>query len=124
MKNGGSDEGSNAVGEEVEPVAGARRHEKFLHQFGESAIGNADDDGDEQCFFLIVYSVVNELFAIAPKTGEGETGIHAEVRHLVEADEGLGVWKTRTRKPCQDQDDDSAQDSRVTIFSQSFQRIN
>ena len=31
------------------------------------------------------------------------------MRHLVEAHDGLDAWKTRTRKPCQNQDDDYAQ---------------
>ena len=119
-----SDEGSDAVGEQVEPVAGATWNEVFLHQFGESAIGNADDDGKQDGSFLVAYPVGNELFAIAPKASEGESGIHADVGHLVEPNGWLDAWENRTRKSGEDQDDDSTQDSRVAISCQLFQEIN
>ncbi len=124
MKNAYSDEGSYAVGGKVEPVAGAAWHEMFLHQFGDAAVSNADDDGKEQSPFTIDHAVVNELFAVAPKTEEGESGIHEDMHHFVNTHDGLDPWKSRTRDSCQNQDDDSAQDSRVTISGQSFQGIN
>ena len=114
----------DAVGEEIDPVASAAGDEVFLHQFGQSAVGDADDDGEEDGLASICYPVGNELFAVAPKAKEGESGIHAEMRHLVEAHNGLDAWKNRTRKPCQNQDDDSAQDSRVAISGQPFQELS
>ena len=119
-----SDEGADAVGEQVEPVAGAAWNEVFLHKFGESAIGDADDDGKQDGSFLVAYTVGNELFAIAPKASEGESGIHADVGHLVDPNGWLDAWENRTRKSGEDQDDDSTQDSRVAISCQLFQEIN
>ena len=60
---------------------------------------------------------------ITPKACEGEERIHEEVHHLVETDDGLYMGQIRTRKSSQNQDDDSAQDSRVTISGQSFQGL-
>ena len=117
----GSQTGSEAVGNEVEPVAGAGGHDIFLYHFGQAAVGNADDDGEQDGSFLVGQPVGNELAAVAPQTGKGETCIHEDVYHLVESDGGLDMRKQRPREHCQNQDDDSAQDSRDAISCQSFQ---
>ena len=124
MKNIDSEAGADAVGEEIEPVAHTPRHEGFLDDFGESAIGNADDDGENQGSFAVGFVVGNELLAVAPNAEEGKSGIHECMHDLVKTYNGLDIGQIRTRKPCQNQDDDSAQDSRVTISGQSFQGIN
>ena len=100
IKNRDSDEGADGIGGEVDPVASAAGDEVFLHQFGEAAVGDADDEGEENGSLLVDYPVGNELFAITPKTEEGEGGIHEKMHHLVEAHHGLDTWKNRTRKPC------------------------
>ena len=41
--------------------------------------------------------------------------------HLVESDDGLDAGQQRTRESGQNQDGDSAQDSRVTISGESLQ---
>ena len=84
MKNAYSDEGSYAVGGKVEPVAGAAWHEMFLHQFGDTAIGETDDDGKENGSFLIGFAVVDILLPVAPKAKEGKAGVHEDMHHLVE----------------------------------------
>ena len=124
IKNEDSKHSPEAVGEEVEPVAGALGDEEFLQQFGEAAVGDADGKGEQQGFLLVGCTVGDELLAVAPDACEGEAGIHQEMHRFVEADDGLDVRKNGTRKPCQNQDDDSAQDSRVAISGQSFQWIN
>ena len=120
----GSQKCSEAVGEEVEPIAGAGGHDMLLYHFGQATIGNADDYGEQNGSFLVVQPVGNELAAIAPKTSEGETCIHEDMHHLVESDDGLGMGKQRSREHGQNQDDDSAQDSRDAISGESFQKIN
>ena len=90
----------DAVGKEIDPVAGAAGDEVFLHQFGQSAVGDADDDGEEGGLSFVMYPVGDELLAVAPEAEEGEDGIHAEMCHLVEAHDGLDAWKNRTREPC------------------------
>ena len=121
INNRGSDEGADDVGKEVDPVAGAAGDEVFLHQFGDASIGDADDDGKEKGLALIGDSIGDELLAIPPEAKEGEGGIHEQVCHLVEAHDGLDMRKNGTRKSCQNQDDDSTQNSRVAISGQSFQ---
>ena len=124
MKNCGSEECSNGIGKEVTPVADAQGDKVFLHQFSETTVCNADDDGDEQGFPLVVFPVGNELFTVSPKAKERESGVHDKMHHFVDAHDGLDTWKTRTRKSCQNQDDDSAQDSRVAISGQPFQEFS
>ena len=124
IKNGDAEEGADAVGEEIEPVARAARYEIFLQHFGQATVEDADDDGQQQSSFLIGFSIGNELFAIAPEAEEGEGGIHKEMHHLVEADDGLDMGQTRTRNSCQNHDDDSAQESRVAISGQTFQEVS
>ena len=77
IKNGDSEKRPEAVGEEVFPVAGAVGNDEFLHEFGQAAIGDADDEGEEQGPLLIGFALGGELFAIAPETGESEAGVHA-----------------------------------------------
>ena len=91
MKNVASKQGADAVGKPVEPVASAARYEVFLHQFGEAAVGNADDDGEEQGSFLVGLALRGISLTVAPQTKEGKGGIHQHVRHLVESDDGLAV---------------------------------
>jgi len=76
VKNKGSEEGADAVGKEIEPIARAAWHKVFLHDFGEATVEDADDGGYQQGFLLVSFPVGNELFTIAPKTEEGEDGIH------------------------------------------------
>ena len=124
MKNAYAEAGSEGIGEEIVPVAGAAWHDGFLHDFGEAAVCDADDDGQPKCSFPVGFSVGDELSPVAPKAEEGESGIHEDMHHLVKSDNGLGVWKHRTRDSGQNQDDDSAQDSRVAISCQSFQGLS
>ena len=53
MKNIGSETGSHDVGDEIEPVAGAARHQCGLYDLGQSAIGDADSDSDKNGFFAV-----------------------------------------------------------------------
>ena len=121
IKNGDAEEGADAVGKEIEPVARAARNKVFLQHFGQATIEDADDDGQQQSVLLIGFSIGNELFAITPEAEEGESGIHEKMHHLVKADNGLDMGQTRTRNSCQNHDDDSAQESRVAISSELFQ---
>ena len=100
VKNPDSNEGADGIGGEVDPIASTAGDEEFLHDFGEAAVGDADDGSEKDGFLLVCYPVGNELFAIAPETEEGKRGIHEEVCHLVKAHDGLDAWKNRTRKPC------------------------
>ena len=52
-KNQYPDDGSDAVGEEIKPVASACGYKVFLHQFGETSIGNADDDSKDDGFSFV-----------------------------------------------------------------------
>ena len=76
MKNEDSEEGADAVGEEIEPVARAARHKVFLQYFGQSSVEDADDNGQQQGFLLVGLSVGNELLPITPEAEECEGGIH------------------------------------------------
>ncbi len=87
----------------------------FLHDFCQSAVCDADDDGKDVGFSPIVLPIGNVLFAIAPEAGKGETCIHQDMSHLVETNCRLDVGEKRTRESGQNQDDDSAQDSRGAI---------
>ena len=123
IKNKSSQKGSDGISQEVEPVARAVEHrDGFLHDFGQAAESDADDDCEKQCPFPIAVLSRNVLFPIAPYAKEGEGGIHEGMHHLVESYYGrLDMGENRTRKSCQNQDDDSTQDSRVTISGQLFQ---
>ena len=66
IKNQSTDTRAYAVGEEVEPVAGAPWDDCLLYDFGEAAVGDTDDDGQPNSTFSVSYSVVYELFTIAP----------------------------------------------------------
>ena len=68
MKNIGSETGSHDVGDEIEPVAGAARHQCGLYDLGQSAIGDADSDSDKNGFFAVSGSVGDKLLAITPQT--------------------------------------------------------
>ena len=115
IKNKGSEHRSDAIGDEIEPVASAGGHDVFLYHFGQAAVGNTDDDGEQNGSFLVGQTIGNELFAIPPKAGKGEACIHEDMRHLVEAHNGLDMGKQRPREHCQKHDNDSAQDSRDAI---------
>ena len=100
IKNQSAQTGSNTVGEEIKPVASARRYEEFLHEFSHATVGETDEDGEENGSFLIGCIVVDILLSVAPKSKEGKDGIHKNMYHLVEAYGGLDMGKTRTRKSC------------------------
>ena len=53
IKKQSSQTSAEAVGNEVEPVASARRHKMFLYQFSQAAIGDADDNGEPNGSFLV-----------------------------------------------------------------------
>ena len=89
IKNEDSNAGSDAVGEEVEPVACAGFYDVFLNQLGQAAVSYANDDGEDDGFFLVGGPIGDELPAIAPKACEGKTCIHQNMSHLVESYNGL-----------------------------------
>ena len=57
---------SDTVGEEIVPVTSAARHKVFLDDFGQATVGNTDDDGKNNSFLPILYSIGYELFAVTP----------------------------------------------------------
>ena len=120
-KNYDANECADAVGEEVETVADASGDKVFLHDFGDAAVCDADDRCQQQGPPAVGLSVGGILLPITPKAGKGEEAVHKEMYHLVGTDDGLDMGQTRTRKSSQNQDDDSAQDSRVTISCESVQ---
>jgi len=66
IKNRCSQPCTDAIGEEVEPVAGTSWDERLLYDFGEATIGDTDDDGQPNGSFSVFYTIANELFAITP----------------------------------------------------------
>ena len=66
IKNECANTRANAVGEEVEPVAGAPWDKGLLYDFSEAAVGDADDDSQPNSSFPVCYTVVCELFTITP----------------------------------------------------------
>ena len=91
IKNEDSKHGSEAVGEEVEPVACTKGYEVLLKQLGEAAVGDADGEGEQQSPLFVGRVTAGVLLSIAPDAGEGEDGIHEEMHHLVKAEDRLGV---------------------------------
>ena len=55
-----------------------------MHDFGDSAIHDANDGSQDQGFNSEVFPVGNELLAVAPYAEEGETGVHEDVNDLVQ----------------------------------------
>ena len=99
IKNKYADKDSDGVGNQITPVArAAEQRDGFLHDFGQSTVGDADDDGKDDGFSPVVLPVGYELFAIAPEAGKGETCIHDDMGHLVETDGRFDAGKQRTRE--------------------------
>ena len=93
IKNQGSDTCADAVGEEVEPVAGAGLYNVFLYQFGQAAVCDADDDGKDKGFSPLGWSIGDKLLTVAPEAGKGKAGVHKNMDHLVESNNGLDAGK-------------------------------
>ena len=67
IKNEDPDTGSHQVGDEIVPVAGAARHYGGLHDLSQSAVSDADDDGQKEGLVTVGLPVGDELLAVAPQ---------------------------------------------------------
>ena len=115
VENADTNEGPDGICDEIKPVSSASWDDGFLDDFGQPAVEDADDSGKPQGFFPIGFVVLDILFSIAPNTQESETHVHDDMSELVKAYDRFDSGEKRTRKSCQNQNDDSTQDSRETI---------
>ena len=94
---------SDDVGNPVVDTASAPRDEELLHDFCEYSVDDADEQRHPQGFSPIGGPIFLERLAVTPKAGKDESRVHQDMHHLVEPDNGLDTWKTRTRQSCQHQ---------------------
>ena len=77
MEGKQSEKDTDSVEKEVEPIAGAAGDKEFLNEFGDSSVCHADECDENDGLFPIGLVAAEVLTAIAPKTEEGETCVHA-----------------------------------------------
>ena len=67
---------SDGVGDPVVNAAGTQGDEGFLHDFGECAEHDANDENQPNSLFAVGLTVVAVGFAVTPKCNEGEPQVH------------------------------------------------